>query len=69
MEEYTTTIINTTYQFLLQTHGISAHPTDMGRCVLLSAHLKGKPVNVEMLDSSRIAIFCDFLAIASKQGI
>jgi hypothetical protein len=30
MEEYTTTIINTTYQFLLQTHGISAHPTDMG---------------------------------------
>jgi hypothetical protein len=45
VEEYTTTIINTTYQFLLQTHGISPHPTDMGRCVLLSAHLKGKGVS------------------------
>jgi hypothetical protein len=33
VEEYTTTIINTTYQFLLQTHGISPHPTDMGRCL------------------------------------
>jgi hypothetical protein len=56
MEEYTTTIINTTYQFLLQTHGISAHPTDMGRCVLLSAHFKGKSVSTRTVSIPELAL-------------
>jgi hypothetical protein len=42
LEEYATAMVNSTYQFLLQTHGIAPHPTDMGRCVLISAHLKGR---------------------------
>jgi hypothetical protein len=38
MQEYRNTVVNTTYQFLLKTHGLQAHPTDMGRCVLMYPH-------------------------------
>jgi hypothetical protein len=56
MEEYTSTIVNSTYQFLLHLHGISAHPTDIGRCVLLSAHLKGWGVSTRTVSIPQLAL-------------
>jgi hypothetical protein len=32
MQEYSNAVVNTTYQFLLKTHGLQAHSTDMRRC-------------------------------------
>jgi hypothetical protein len=56
MEECTTTIVNSTYQFLLTTHGITANATDMARCVLLSAHLKGRGVSTRTVSIPQLAL-------------
>jgi hypothetical protein len=56
LEEYATTMVNSTYQFLLHTHGIAPHPTDIGRCVLMSAHLKGRGVSTRTVSITHLSL-------------
>jgi hypothetical protein len=45
LEEFSETVVNSTYQFLLRTNTLRAHTSDMGRIALMSAHLRRRGVS------------------------
>jgi hypothetical protein len=49
VQEYSTAVVNSTYQFLLRIHGLQPHHTDMGRCVLMSLKARRKRLQLRLL--------------------
>jgi hypothetical protein len=45
LEEFSVNVVNSTYQFILRTHTLRGHPTDMARIALISPHLRGRGVS------------------------
>jgi hypothetical protein len=45
LEEFSETVINSTYQFILRTNTLRPHYSDIGRIALMSAHLRGRGVS------------------------
>jgi hypothetical protein len=45
LEEFSVNVVNSTYQFILRTHTLHGHPTDMARIALMSPHLRGRGIS------------------------
>jgi hypothetical protein len=45
LEEFSVNAVNSTYQFILRTHTLRGHPTDMARIALMSPHIRGRGVS------------------------
>jgi hypothetical protein len=55
MQEYSNAVANSTHQLLLKTQGLQAYPTDMGRCVVKSPHLKARGVSTQAVSITQLA--------------